>query len=111
MERMETLALDCLPAGFEAFFLVLGVNTVVCPLLRTLIVGLPEGEPAVAWKDLVFKFAQTRASRDSAIKRLRVTVPSEGRVPLYPGVFGPFVQEIEIIVPRPGRKDGEHWLV
>lgn len=72
MERMETLALDCLPAGFEAFFLVLGMNTVVCPLLRTLIVGLPEGEPAVAWKDLVFKFAQTRASRDSAIKRFEL---------------------------------------
>ena len=111
MQRLETLALDCLPASFEDIFRALNMDAMSCRLLRTLIVQLPEGVPVVPWKVPLLRVVRSRANRGVAIWRLRVIVESEGHVQLYSGIFDPFVQEIEIVVRQPRRADRKRWLV
>ncbi|KAF9784595.1 hypothetical protein BJ322DRAFT_853393 [Thelephora terrestris] len=110
MEELETLALDCLPASLEEILLFLS-DVECCPLLRTLIVRLPEGVAADAEEDSILDFVRCRADGDNAIRRLRVIVSSEEHVHTYSLVFGPFVQEVEILVCQPGEGDGRPWLV
>ena len=45
MERLETLTLDCLSGSLKQILLILTLDA-VCPLLRMLIVRLPEDEAA-----------------------------------------------------------------
>lgn len=111
MERLEKLALGCSSTSLGDIFTLVG-GRVACPALRTLIVILPGNDPAPMWRDALSGTVRARVSRGSAIWRLRVILPSEEQIPLYSGVFDPFVQEIEIAAPHIGAwEDREHWLV
>ena len=111
MVRLETLALDCSAASLDDILFVLIIGETTCPALRTLIIVLPEDEPTAIRKDTVLKTVSARASRGNAIWRLRIVVPSEEHVPLYSGIFDPFVQEIETVAVQLEQEGSEHWLV
>jgi hypothetical protein len=111
MERLETLSLDYLPTSLEVIFFILDVEVIACPLLRTLMVELPEGEPAVMGKDPLLKAMCGRVSHGNVIWRLCVIVLSEEQVPLYSSIFDPFVQGIEVVVRQPELEDRGCWLV
>ena len=107
--RLETLTLDCFTASLEKIFPVLA-NVTRCPLLHTLIVRLPEGEAVGRWNASLFDVVMARKDRGHAVQRLRVVVPSE-HVTACSGLFGLFVEEVEILVRELGKDDGESWLI
>ena len=110
LERLETLALDCLPASLEEIFSILD-DTACCPLLRTLIVRLPDGVAADAEEDSLLDVVRCRADDGNPIWRLRVIVSSEEHVPTYSQIFEPFLQEVEILVCQAVVGDERPWLV
>ena len=107
MERLETLVLDCLSASLNQILLILNLNT-VCPLLHTLIVLLPEDEPAGEWCDVLLGVVRSRADDGKAIRRLRIVVWFEECIPAYSNAFGSFVQEVEVLNEV---GDGGSWMV
>ncbi|KAF9784591.1 hypothetical protein BJ322DRAFT_1109304 [Thelephora terrestris] len=109
-ERLETLALDCLPASLDEVFSILN-DVACCPSLRTLIVRIPEGETADAEEDPLLDVVRSRTDGGNAIRRLRVIVSSEEYVPTYSRTFKPFVQEVEILVCQSTVENGSPWLV
>lgn len=110
MEGLETLALDCYPTALDDILFILDLGATVCRALRTLIVILPESDPATTWQDTILDTVRMRAGRGNAIWRLRVIVSSEEHIPLYSGIFDPFVQEIEIVAPAVGWEARERLL-
>ena len=110
MERPETLALDCSPAVLAEIFLIL-IDVSCCPLLRTLIVRLPEGVAADAEEDSLLGVVRSRAGSGNAIRRLRVVVSSEEHIPTYSQIFKPLLHEVEILMYKPGAKNGPPLLV
>ncbi|KAF9784592.1 hypothetical protein BJ322DRAFT_853339 [Thelephora terrestris] len=110
MERLETLALDYLPASLVEILSILN-DVVRCPLLRTLIVRFPEGVIPDAEEGSLVDVVRSRAEGGNSIRRLRVIVSSEEHVGTCSLTFGPFVQEVEILVCQPGERDGRPWLV
>ena len=107
MERLESLTLHCLSVSLGQIFLILNLD-MVRPLLRTLIVRLPEDEPGNIWHNLLLVIVEGRASGGGAI---RVVVSSEERVPIYTDAFDSFVQEVEVIVRKAGVGEDRPWMV
>ncbi|KAF9784593.1 hypothetical protein BJ322DRAFT_1109306 [Thelephora terrestris] len=109
MERLESLGLDCLPASLEEILFLLDDAT-HCPLLRTLIVRLPEGVVADVEEHSLLDVVRSRAGRGNAVRRLRVVLSSEEYVLMYSQIFRPLVQEFDILVCQLGG-DERPWLV
>ena len=109
MERLETLALDCSPISLEEILLVLN-DVACCPLLRTLIIRLP---PYVATdvEEALLGVVRCRADSGNAIRRLRVIVSSEEYIPTHSKIFEPLLQEVQILVCKPGARIGRPLLV
>ena len=107
MDGLETLVLGCLSASLNRILLILNLNT-VCPLLHTLIVLLPEDEPAGEWCDVLLGVVRSRADDGKAIRRLRIVVWSEECIPAYSNAFDSFVQEVEVLNEV---GDGGSWMV
>ena len=110
MDRLETLALDCLPVSLEGIFSILD-NVAFCPLFRTLIVRLPRGVAADAEEGSLLNVIRRRAESGGPIRRLRAIVSPKEHIPMYSQIFKPFLQEVEILVCQKGVGNRAPWLV
>ena len=99
MDRLETLALDCLPVSLEGIFSILD-NVAFCPLFRTLIVRLPRGVAADAEEGSLLNAIRRRADSGGTIRKLRAIVSPKEHIPMYSQIFKPFLQEVKISCAR-----------